>query len=176
VSGCLLIYAMCKIVKFIRKGLKSPQLDKTALLLHSSAFGLYMVSVVVLYTAQTLFFFMENQSDPKAQDIYFSSAIFTIICSFTSQLLLCAIFWRLGNPIETESHHSMSVHSVESHSNTDRETSQNNQDSFATQTKSEQHAAMQARIWNQFMNVNQSGSFDVNCLASTELLRAPESN
>ena len=94
---------MYKIVNYINGGLKSPQLDKKARVLHSAAFVLYMVSVVVLYTAQTLFFFMVNQKAAKAQDIYFSSAIFTIICSFVSQLLLCAIFWRLGNPQEPES-------------------------------------------------------------------------
>lgn len=67
------------------------------LLLHAGAFGLYLVSNVVVYSAWNLFIAKPND---KTWHIYGIASIFYVCASFLSQVLLCLILWDLGKPME----------------------------------------------------------------------------
>ena len=63
------------------------------MMIHAGAFGLYLLSDVVLYACYTLYVI---KLDDRTWKIYGYASIFFTSMSFLSQVLLCAIFWDLG--------------------------------------------------------------------------------
>ena len=59
-SGVFLLYAVYMIRKFLKKGIKSEQINERTLALHAFAFGLYMISNVVYYVFQMIDIFNDS--------------------------------------------------------------------------------------------------------------------
>jgi len=68
--------------------------------LHASAFGLYLIAVVVYCVAQAIYFLYPD--NPTLLHVYDYSILFYIWCSFLSVLLLAVIFWDFGRKVEPE--------------------------------------------------------------------------
>jgi hypothetical protein len=104
------------------------QMNSAIMLLHASAFGIYLLSVSLVMVARTYGGITENQQ--------FLNKTLTaaIIGDFISQLLLIAIFWDLGKPenIRRESEISSTMFAAVEVDEFDDE------------------AELQARIWNRF--------------------------
>ena len=126
-SGACLIYAVFQINRYVKSSTDS-NINKRALLLHASAFGLYLASVIVLDSCYAYY-----QINQDALSVYLNSEIFWAVASFLSQGFLCAIFWDLGRKrhvearLQNESYPEIEVLDFD------------------------EHAELQARIWNQFM-------------------------
>ena len=146
VSGCLLIWSIYAIRRFLKQrgDLDHPNLNLRQLVLHSAAFGLFLVSVVTfeLYNlAYSSVLHVRIHNHEKTKPVYFKIEIvlniFLIAFSFLSQVFLCAIFLHL----------SRKPQAVQSDELTD-ETST----TIATlEVQSfDEDAELQARIWNAF--------------------------
>lgn len=105
------------------------------LMLHSTAFGLYLVSDVVYYGLFTYHVFHWNSD--KAWSMYFAGGICMYVLSFVSQVLLCLIYWDLGNenPLDQD------IRDTQSSDRTKPDL-----EMF------DEYAEVQARIWNCFQN------------------------
>lgn len=67
------------------------------LLLHAFAFGLYLLSEMVYYSAIILnVIFYKSKDGGFFEDFYRSSCLFMIFTNFMSQCLIIVIFWDLG--------------------------------------------------------------------------------
>lgn len=99
------------------------------MLLHASAFGLYLLSVLILFAARTYYALTS-----KHYDLLILAIKITIWVDFISQFLLIGIFWDLGRPENT------------------RQETWNSATSFSSIKIDEfdDDAELQARIWNRF--------------------------
>lgn len=92
-SGVFLAVGILKIRQLIQKRGSSTQLNVCQLVLHISAFSLYLFSVTVLYTFYTEKYIHESY---RSTQFYYGAEIFYNACSFISQLCLISILWTLG--------------------------------------------------------------------------------
>jgi len=99
-SGAILIGSIYTIWKYLKNSRdEREQLNLKTLVLHSSAFGLFLISVVIFAFYYTLYVFSLNSPKYlKRMDHVFAANTFEIVCSFFSQCLLCVIFWLLSTP------------------------------------------------------------------------------
>lgn len=99
-SGIQLIKAVINIRRYLGLSASKDQLSLKTLVLHVTAFGTYLVSVVILAIAFTIYLAFPGSS--TAFNIYMGSNIGWETSAFLSQLLLCAIFWYLGGQAKEE--------------------------------------------------------------------------
>jgi hypothetical protein len=98
VSGSFLIYAIYTIRNFMKsRGENGQEINLKTMILHSSAFGLYMISVL-LFTAGFYYWqVLQAKFDGKDCGIdmrpYLYTYMFMDLISFIAQCLLCLIFW-----------------------------------------------------------------------------------
>jgi hypothetical protein len=98
--------------------------------LHSSAFGLFLISVVIGYTSYTIYAL--NPEGPRAENQYNYVLIGWYLISAIAQLLLCVILWELGSKPDDQSEN------------------ENVYSSIVIEDFDDQ-AEVQARIWNKYM-------------------------
>lgn len=145
VSGSFLIWAIYAIRRFLkqRAQINHPNLNIKQLLLHSVAFGLFLVSVVVFEFFNLAYSTIDHYQDMKNKptkasffNIWVGLEINLIYCSLLSQILLCSIFWHLSNKPD----------------NNDEPLTDTTQSSIVTVTVQDfdDDAELQARIWNAF--------------------------
>jgi hypothetical protein len=77
---------------FIEKDAAS-QINTTMLIIHSSAFLLYLLTTIGHFTAASIWVHTAN---PDLYKWVALSGIFYNVGSFISQVLLCNIFWHIG--------------------------------------------------------------------------------
>jgi hypothetical protein len=70
------------------------EINIEALLLHSAAFGLYLISIVV-YGVFYVIYLTDVQNSAKEEQMLCANIAY-FVCSFIAQCLLIAIFWQLG--------------------------------------------------------------------------------
>lgn len=96
ISGIILIWSVISIRNFLKSsGQSVQQIDIKTLLLHSSAFALYIISVVVLLVFYLLDVIYE--SGPRVYGAYNAAHFFIDFILFFSQVLLCMIFLKMGD-------------------------------------------------------------------------------
>ena len=133
ISGTVLISSVVKIRRFYFEKNIEQQLNTGKLLLHASAFGLYLISIVIYYASWDLF--LLTLTDKKLEAVtVFLFFVFYVVAAI-AQVLLCAIFWELAMPDPTRF---------------DTESSSN---PILTESLNESFE-VQARIWNQFMRLS----------------------
>jgi hypothetical protein len=119
-----LLKSVSKIRSFFRERDQEDLIDEKTMLLHASAFGLYLLSVLV-FSGCSILYFLEHIS---VED-YEKGTLFYIWVSFIALLLLALIFWSQGHKLEvTRGTEGPEVY-VETENDDD---------------------LMNARIWNQF--------------------------
>lgn len=96
ISGIQLIRTVINIRRYLSVGSQSGSLSLRTLILHALAFGLFLVSVVLLAVASG--YYWSFPTAEKAFDDYMLASIFWAVSSFLSQCLLCGIFWNLSRP------------------------------------------------------------------------------
>ena len=92
VSAVFLGFAIFKIRKYIKEGGQTEQVDVIQLVKHFSAFGLYLVSSLVLIVFYILYFIFQAVPYANFNEAYDCRVILSCI----SQLCLCWIFWHLS--------------------------------------------------------------------------------
>jgi hypothetical protein len=92
ISGVLLVAAVFVIRKYINTR-DDQEIRPATLLVHTGAFGLYLLSLIVNYAAEVIYN-LHPQSE-KAAYCYIWASIFYYAASFASQICLCFIFWDL---------------------------------------------------------------------------------
>lgn len=103
-------------------------------MLHSSAFGIYMLSTVGLAVGENFYMFALTE---KAFQVYLGFYLYWILSSFAAQTLLVVIFWQLGT--------------------LSKETVCDDQSESFKSVKAEEfdeEAELTARIWNNFNRRN----------------------
>lgn len=132
ISGIVLISSVVKIRRFYFEKNIEQQLNTGKLLLHASAFGLYLISIVIYYASWDLFLLSPTKKLEAVTVFLFF--VFYVVAAI-AQVLLCAIFWELAMPDPTRF---------------DTESSSN---PILTESLNESFE-VQARIWNQFMRLS----------------------
>ena len=97
ISGVQLIRGVNRIHQYFKDKQGQIRVNTNILLLHAGAFGLYLLSDVVVYSAYSLYVWVPTDF---TWEIYGYASIFYVSASFLSQVLLCAIFWDLGKPMD----------------------------------------------------------------------------
>ena len=92
-SGVLLVHGILKIRNYIRET-KDKKINFSTLLVHSSAFRLYLLSLVEYFATTVLYDIDPNKK--KARDRFIVGSMLYFGASFVSQVFLCVIFWHLG--------------------------------------------------------------------------------
>ena len=117
--------AILSIRRQVNSGVRSEQIDVAQLLTHFLAFGLYLCSSLVL-----LYFYLTYYAFHSASDEAFSIAFdVSNVLSFSSQLFLCCILWKLSSK-----RHRRPV-----------------DESIVVETQYDEDEDLQARIWKQFI-------------------------
>lgn len=135
ITGAYLIASVTRIRQAYNQ-IAVEALNTRNMALHASAFGLFLISSVVVTITQTLqIFFTES---PKIYKVYNVTYYFYLFANFFSQALLCVIFKDLGKKenLVSEQDDAM-LESVSSASSV-------KVDEF------DEEAQLQAQIWNQF--------------------------
>lgn len=133
VSGIQLIRAVRNIRRYLGLSASAEQLSLKTLLLHVTSFGTYLVSVVILAIAFTVYLgFPGSQS---AFDFYMISNIIWESSAFLSQLLMCFIFWYLSQEEKAQA------------------TDELPETEFGAINE---EATVQARVWNSFLKQSYS--------------------
>lgn len=96
VSGVQLIRTVINIRRYLSTGSQSSSLSWRTLVLHAFAFGLFLVSVILLAVASG--YYWAFPASERAFHDYMIANIMWISSSFLSQCLLCGIFWNLSRP------------------------------------------------------------------------------
>jgi hypothetical protein len=110
--GIMLIVCVLKIFLFMRKVPSHQRISVKALLVHAGAFGLFLVSNMVLTTFMTLYYFdPTNNKIIRDADI---SSIVNSICSLIASFCIFYIFWQLGEKASTQAAHESSDFSIKS--------------------------------------------------------------
>ena len=91
ITGVYLIRSILKIKRFYKENNIRQKLKTTTLILHSSAFGLYLVSEVLLITSYAVYAIF-----PTTLEQYSIFLTVWTIMSFVAQMLLCMILFELG--------------------------------------------------------------------------------
>lgn len=73
------------------------------MVLHASAFGIFLVIDVLFCISWIIYVLFPTD---LAFEIYTVVCLIMLFGSFVSQLLLCAIFWDLGKPVEEDDNKS----------------------------------------------------------------------
>ena len=101
VSGIFLIWSVYKIKSYLTwRGEDGREINLNQLILHSSAFALFLISVLVFTICYAITAW--EAYGPKSYTVFIYSEIFFSVCSFASQVLLCAIFLYLSQAEEEE--------------------------------------------------------------------------
>lgn len=122
IAGITLISAILKIQKYLKNNGKN-QVNNQLLTLHSVSFFLFMISIVVLAVSEVIM--IHKDFNPKESRFSLITAIITKCVSFVSQIILCVIIWQLSN--------------------------QHKLDGEVETAEFDEEAALQARLWNQFI-------------------------
>lgn len=96
VSGIQMINAVRHIRRYLRLSAQKEQLSKKAQYLHYASFGTYLVSVVILMIAVTVY--LGFPTSAFAFNFYMCSNIVWESSAFLSQMLMVVIFWFLSTP------------------------------------------------------------------------------
>ena len=132
-----LFTAVFKIRSFLLKeGIKQERINVKIMLLHTSTFGLFLLSIVAIEIT-FLPFATSGKQLTTAAHIYFVSMAMTCITSFTSQIVLSVILYQLGS-------YEISKQLAE-------EIKEEEEYPAIQVVQFDAHADLQARIWNQFM-------------------------
>lgn len=94
VSGYILIKSVYSITQFFKQRSGEHSVNSKWLLLHSSAFGLYLLTQIGQLT--TLVIYLTNPLNPNLFNIYAAGVFFALCGSFISQISLVFLFWDLG--------------------------------------------------------------------------------
>jgi hypothetical protein len=94
-SGVYLNIGVYRIHSYFKDKQAEVRVNTKIMILHASAFGFYLLSDVILYSAYTVFIFYPNNI--TANNVYTIASIIWVCASFISQVCLCAIFWDLGS-------------------------------------------------------------------------------
>lgn len=90
ITCTVLFYAMIKIKRFIEGTSEADQFDIKTMMIHASAFGLYLTSILV-FTISYVIYIFKRFGSKKDVEVYYASSI-QLILSLVSQCLLCYIF------------------------------------------------------------------------------------
>lgn len=96
VSGVQLIRTVINIRRYLSTGSQSSALSWKTLILHAFAFGLFLVSVILLAVASA--YYWAFPASARAFHHYMLASIMWVVSSFISQCLLCGIFLNLSRP------------------------------------------------------------------------------
>ena len=83
-------YALIKMKQFIEKTSRDDQFDIKTMMIHASAYGLYLASILVFSISYVIYVFKRFGSKNDVE-VYYASSI-QLILSLVSQCLLCYIF------------------------------------------------------------------------------------
>ena len=97
VSGIFILYAVFRIRKYIKKGVKPSQIDWGNLTLHASAFFFYTIALFINNIFEVIYFY-SSQNIEKAFKNYLIADLVSNIINFIAQLLLCKIIYQFGKP------------------------------------------------------------------------------
>ena len=112
------------------------------LTLHATAFGLFLVGVIV-NVSFLVHYFLNYNGNERAENEYLNANTFLQFCNFISECCLCAIFWQLSNNLDKPQ--------TITEENTDDEES----DIAPIYTEPyDEDAELQARVWNGFQRLN----------------------
>ena len=129
VTMYVLLLSVYKIRNFYRDNKLTEEMNTKAMVFHVLAFGLYVVSVLLIDTSLTLLII--RPSNPTFFKVFEICELITTATATLSQVLLCAIFWQLGAKLE--------------------ETPQKTQPEEPLLVKTfDNEDELQARIWNAF--------------------------
>ena len=92
-SGIYIGYAINQIRKHLTSNENSADVDVRILAVHATAFGLYMVSIIVNFIF--LAYYYLTGSTNSTASIY--SDMFCVFSSFIAQVFLCGILWTLSH-------------------------------------------------------------------------------
>ena len=92
ISGIYLIRGVYLIRRFLRE-----HINTTTLVIHASAYGIYLVATIFYYGTSVLYVF---SNENKFVRLFQVAETFGLWANFVAQLLLCAIFWNLGTKEE----------------------------------------------------------------------------
>lgn len=92
VSAMFLCVGIRKIRNFVRQNSTTEQINVCQLVQHFLAFGLYLLSALVLLYFYLGYYVLHTVSFKRLTYAYF----FSDTLSFVSQLCLCWIFWQLS--------------------------------------------------------------------------------
>lgn len=70
------------------------QINVAMLAVHSTAFGLYMFSVVIFYTFYSIYYL--GQRTDSEENLMIIAWILCAFCNFLAQFCLCTIFWQFA--------------------------------------------------------------------------------
>jgi hypothetical protein len=99
-TGVILIISLCRIYSFMKFFPEGERADFKAMLIHSSAFGLFMISALILTVTATLYFFFSSVKE--AEIWYNASDLLYNILQFISQCFIIVVIKRLGRKLEQE--------------------------------------------------------------------------
>jgi len=133
ISGTYMIHAIFKIKAFFDRQEASNELNLVVMILQGSAFGLYLLADLLYYVLRTLYFIKSSRIE-----MLNTSITVYLWMNFVAQLLLIAIFWDLGKPLE--------------------EVREDTMDSTPIIEDFDDEAEMMARIWNTFQKDEDSAS------------------
>lgn len=125
ISGTYMIHAIFKIKAFFDRQEASNELNLVVMILQGSAFGLYLLADLLYYVLRTLYFIKSSRIE-----MLNTSITVYLWMNFVAQLLLIAIFWDLGKPLEEDREDTM--------------------ESTPVIEDFDDEAEMMARIWNTF--------------------------
>jgi hypothetical protein len=101
ISGFSLVISVYKIRAFFKKHDAEDMIEGKIMLLHVSAFGIYLLSVLIFYSISAFHFV-----GIVGSELYEISTLFYVIVSFVTAILFAIIFWDIGRkeeePLDTE--------------------------------------------------------------------------
>jgi uncharacterized protein YacL len=91
-SGCVLVWSVSRIWIYLHETEDGQErLNLRTLVLHSTSFGLFLISTAILAVFYSIYVFTHNSKPAVVSNIIY------LILSFISQCLLCVIFWVLSD-------------------------------------------------------------------------------
>ena len=106
-SGTILICSIMKIKKQMALTYDG-EVDVNTLVLHSAAFGLYLISITGLVVVYI--FYISSAFSKRWTTVMLSTNTGYYICSFFAQCLLIVIFWQLASPNLDESYVTTTIY------------------------------------------------------------------
>jgi hypothetical protein len=98
ISGTILVVSVYRIKRFFDKRNAQDYINTGMLARHAVAFGLYLTTTLAFFISYQVYTL--HPTNAAIYNVNQWTCIFFNVGSFTSQLLLCNIFWELGGKVE----------------------------------------------------------------------------